>query len=121
MVEYLQEWHDQESDNPFFGYLCFSAPHWPLQAPKEFIEHYRGVYDEGPDVLRQKRLGRLVKLGLVEPGIEPHPVVVPDEIKGWEEMSEFERKMSARSMEAYAGMVEVSWMFVLAPNDADTQ
>lgn len=124
MFEYLNQWYGQshsqkeqqsEGDNeksdkspPFFAYLAFSAPHWPLQAPKEFIEHYRGVYDEGPDVLRRRRLRNLVELGLVEAGVEPHPVVAPDEIKGWDDMSESERKMSARAMEAYAGMVEVS-------------
>ncbi len=116
MLQYLSEWHTQkqtcdaetDANAPFFAYLAFSAPHWPLQAPKEFIDHYRGAYDEGPDVLRRKRLDKLVELGLIEHGVEPHPVVAPDEIKGWDEMSDFERKMSARTMEAYAGMVEVS-------------
>src|ERR1700753_1602502 len=81
MVQYLTEWKQTKSDSPFFGYYPFSAPHWPLQAPKEYIDHYRGVYDEGPDVLRQRRLEKMVQLGLMESGVEPHPVVVPDEIK----------------------------------------
>lgn len=108
MVQYLKEWKHCKNDSPFFGYYAFSAPHWPLQAPKEYVDRYRGVYDEGPEVLRQRRLQKLVELGLIEPGIEPHPVVAPDEIKGWEDMSDFERENSARCMEAYAGMVEVS-------------
>jgi arylsulfatase A-like enzyme len=108
MVEYLTEWKKTNDGSPFFGYYPFSAPHWPLQAPKEYIDHYRGLYDEGPDALRRNRLRKLVELGLIEQGVEPHPVVAPDEIKGWEEMTDFERQSSARAMEAYAGMVEVS-------------
>ena len=104
--EYLTEWKERDDGSPFFAYLPFSAPHWPLQAPKEHIEHYRGVYDEGPEVLRQRRLQKLVELGLIGPDVVPHPVVA-SEVKGWDEMSEFEKTMSSRAMEAYAGMVEV--------------
>lgn len=107
LVEYLAEWKAQNDDSPFFAYLPFSAPHWPLQAPKEYVEHYRGVYDAGPDVLRRQRLAKMVELGLTDAAVEPHPVVAPDEIKGWDEMSVLEKQKSARAMEAYAGMVEV--------------
>ena len=61
-LQYLQDWHKDKNDQPFFAYYPFSAPHWPLQAPKEYIDHYRGVYDEGPEVLRQKRLSNLIKV-----------------------------------------------------------
>ena len=105
MLKYLHEWHDRKDDRPFFAYYPFSAPHWPLQAPKKYIDHYKGVYDEGPEALRQKRLKRLIELGMIPDGVKPHPVVA-DEVKGWEEMSEMERKLSSKAMEAYAGMVE---------------
>ena len=107
LVEYLTEWHERDDGQPFFAYLPFSAPHWPLQAPKEFVDHYRGKYRDGPDVLRRKRLEKLTELGLIESNVEPHPVVAPDEIQGWTEISQYERDFSARAMEAYAGMVEV--------------
>ena len=42
---------------PYFAYLAFTAPHWPLQAPAEDIARYRGAYDEGWDVLRAARIG----------------------------------------------------------------
>ncbi|CAL5869146.1 uncharacterized protein PFLUO_LOCUS3374 [Penicillium psychrofluorescens] len=111
IVEYMDEWHqeqiqkDESSEKPFFAYLAFSAPHWPLQAPKEHIQNYRGVYDEGPEVLRQQRLANLVKLGLIEKNTEAHPVL-DDRVEGWDEFTEYEKEMSCRSMEAYAGMVE---------------
>lgn len=114
LLEYLSEWHDEKStgtdsageDKPFFAYLPFSAPHWPLQAPKKNVDNYRGVYDEGPEVLRQKRLTNLVKLGMIPADTQPHPVV-DERVEGWDSFSDFEKKMSCRAMEAYAGMVEV--------------
>ncbi|KAI5459521.1 putative arylsulfatase [Mariannaea sp. PMI_226] len=117
LVEYLNEWHDQnkatekvngadDKDRPFFAYLPFSAPHWPLQAPKEHVKNYRGVYNEGPEVLRQRRLANLVKLGMISADTEPHPVVTDDRVEGWEDFSDYEKEASCRAMEAYAGMIE---------------
>ena len=107
MLQYLKDWKEKDEDRPFFAYYPFSATHWPLQAPKEYIDHYRGVYDEGPEVLRQKRLASLVKLGMIAPDTEAHPVVA-DEVEGWEDLNDMERQMSCKAMETYAGMVEVA-------------
>ena len=105
MLEYLKDWKEKGDDQPFFAYLPFTAPHWPLQAPQEYIKKYRGVYDDGPDALRLKRLQRLKDLGMVPQDVEPHPVVA-EEVKEWNEMSEEERANSCRAMECFAGMVE---------------
>lgn len=114
MVDYLKDWHQansgkkeekDEDRRPFFGYLPFTAPHWPLQAPREYIEHYRGVYDEGPNVLRPKRLQRLKELGMIRDDVEAHPVVA-EEIKEWADYTPSEQKLSCTAMEVYAGMVE---------------
>jgi arylsulfatase A-like enzyme len=105
MLRYLKDWKESGDERPFFGYLPFTAPHWPLQAPQEYIKKYRGMYDEGPDALRQKRLQRLKDLGMIPKDVEPHPVVA-DEVKEWSEMSDIERANSCRAMECFAGMVE---------------
>ncbi|KAJ9296424.1 hypothetical protein DTO271G3_5122 [Paecilomyces variotii] len=105
MVEYLKEWKAKDDGQPFFSYLPFTAPHWPLQAPREYIEHYRGVYDEGPDVLREKRLQRLKELGMIKDDVKPHPVVA-EEVKEWKDYTPEEKKKSCTAMEVYAGMVE---------------
>ncbi|KAI0416319.1 alkaline-phosphatase-like protein [Xylaria grammica] len=105
MLQYLKDWKEGGDERPFFGYLPFTAPHWPLQAPQEYIKKYRGVYDEGPEALRQKRLQRLKDLGMVPQDVEPHPVVA-DEVKEWNELSDVERANSCRAMECFAGMVE---------------
>ena len=63
LLRYFRERTDYEQ--PFFAYLPFQAPHWPLQAPAETIAKYRGRYDDGPDALREARLAALKRLGPV--------------------------------------------------------
>lgn len=105
MVEYLKEKTESKDERSFFGYLPFTAPHWPLQAPDRFIEHYKGIYDAGPDVLRDQRLQRMKDMGLCAQDVEPHPVVA-DEVKTWEGMSVDEKAKSSKAMEVFAAMVE---------------
>ena len=96
----------QSSDRskPFFAYLPFAAPHWPLQCPSSDRDKYVGQYDDGPDELRIRRLDGLKKSGIVSPEVRPHDVVA--KTKEWDAMTDEERKLSARSMEVYAGMVD---------------
>lgn len=96
----------KENGDPFFAYLPFTAPHWPLQAPREVVRKYHGIYDDGPDALTQKRLRRLVELGLIEAGIEHAP---PQGVLGkdWMDMTKSEREASARKMEVFAAMVDL--------------
>lgn len=95
----------EDDDEPFFAFLPFSAPHWPLQCEKADRDNYKGVYDEGPGVLREKRLARLKEMGFFDKDVKPHDVVV-DATPEWDKQNEEERKLSARAMECYAGMVE---------------
>ena len=104
LIDFLEKRTDDEKAKPFFGYLTYTAPHWPLQAPKEVIEKYKGFYDDGPDALRLRRLAQLQKLGLVPEDIVPAPVVAIT--KEWQNMDANERRESARKMETYAAMVD---------------
>ncbi len=88
---------------PFFAYLAFSAPHWPLQAPREIIEKYNGRYDQGYDRLRERRLARQAKLGLLAPGT---PVAQMAMTRRWDRLTPEQRKLAARDMEVYAAMVD---------------
>ncbi len=58
---------------PFFLYLAYTAPHWPLHARAEDIARYRGKYLEGWDALREKRHRRLVELGIIDRSWAPAP------------------------------------------------
>lgn len=112
LLEYLSD-RDQSPDtkgSSFFAYLAYSTPHWPLQAPEQDIQDYRGVYDDGPEALRQKRLANLKKLGLIPDSAVPHDVVAIDGektlSKDWDTLTVEEKHFSARTMECFAGMVQ---------------
>ena len=94
-----------EKDKPFFAYLPFAAPHWPLQCYPEDRDMFKGKYDDGPAELRLRRIDALKKLGLVKPDVIPHPVVAPECVKEWQDMTPHEQRMSARIMECFAGMI----------------
>ncbi|KAM5347421.1 hypothetical protein ACJ41O_010426 [Fusarium nematophilum] len=102
MLEYLKARTDQDKDSPFFAYLPYSAPHWPLQAPEENCAKYGGMYSDGPDALRGHRLEQLQSLGLVSPDVRPYPKD-PDL---WDTIDQDTRNKSARAMEVYSGMVD---------------
>ena len=104
LLRYFDE-RAKDDDRPFFAYLPFQAPHWPLQAPEACIAAYHGRYDAGPDALREARLAALKELGLCPPDVAAYPVVA-DGVPEWADMSADERARSARSMEVYAAMVD---------------
>ncbi|MEP4051048.1 MAG: arylsulfatase [Litorimonas sp.] len=90
-------------DKPFFAYLAFTAPHWPLQAPKNLIAKYEGKYDAGPTALRASRIEKMKSLGLL--GDSAASAELPA-LVDWDAMPETERALSARKMEIYAAMVD---------------
>ncbi len=100
LIEYLDE---RPADQPFFGYLAFTAPHDPLHAPDEWIDRYKGKYDVGYDVLRQIRLKRLKQLGFIAPDATPFPRLPT--IPAWEELNDEQKGVAARKMEVYAAMI----------------
>ena len=55
-----------DDDRPFFLYVPFTAPHWPLHALPDDIARYRGRYDEGWDVVREDRIEKMRELGLID-------------------------------------------------------
>ena len=105
-TDYLLEWitRDQGDGRPFFAYLSYTAPHDPLHAPREYIDRYRGQYDSGWDVLREKRLEGLKALGIVPQAARPFPRLASVEV--WDEMPAERRRERARDMEVYAAMID---------------
>ncbi|MCO5613795.1 hypothetical protein L7F22_068073 [Adiantum nelumboides] len=100
----------EESEKPFFAFLTYTAPHWPLQADPAVVEKYKGKYDDGFAELRSRRLDALVKLGLITPEIRKHahPVVESfNQSSEWKSYTDDERAYASRLMETYAAMVEI--------------
>lgn len=97
-LDFMRGRNEEEKEKPFFGYLAFTAPHWPLQAPRETVEKYKGFYDDGPEALRERRLRSMIEKGVVPADVEPAPLHTAG-TKPWSEMNEEERKKSSRAME----------------------
>jgi arylsulfatase A-like enzyme len=105
MLDFLSERNDEDKKKPFLACLTYTAPHWPLQAPKETIAKYKGKYDGGPEVLRQQRLAALKKLGIIGQDVVAAPVTGMGTAP-WEELSAEEKAKSSRAMEIFAAMVD---------------
>jgi arylsulfatase len=103
-IEMVSDTTSVRPDRPFFLYLAFGATHAPHQAPTEYLERYRGRFDEGWDVARDEWFAAQQAMGLLpkstqlaprNPGVEP-----------WESIPENHRRLAARLQEAYAGFLE---------------
>ncbi len=94
---------DTPPDKPFFLYLAFTSPHWPLHAPEEDVAKYKGKYDIGWDELRRRRHERMIEMGVVkrEWGITARDEQVPP----WEEAEN--KAWEARRMEVYAAQITI--------------
>jgi arylsulfatase A-like enzyme len=102
LLDYLK--NGESSGKPFFGYLAFTAPHWPLHAPAADIAKYEGRYKEGYDKLRRERLERMKKQGIIPastPVYEGHP-----DWPKWDSLIQAEKESEARRMTVYSAMVD---------------
>lgn len=102
MIEYLDE--NQREGKPFFAYLAFSAPHFPLQAPAESIAKYSGRYDAGYDALHAERLSRAQELDLVPRDIAYFAGAGVE--ADWSGLSDADKRRESRTMEIYAAMID---------------
>ena len=89
---------------PFFLYVAYTAPHFPLQAMPEDIAKYANEYDLGWDSLRAHRYQRLISLGIIKPGTKLTPRDA--EVKPWAELPAKTRREMAQKMEVYAAQVD---------------
>ncbi|MGH8980782.1 MAG: arylsulfatase [Acidimicrobiales bacterium] len=92
-----------DPERPFFCYLATGACHSPHQAPREWIERYRGRFDLGWDRWREETHARQLALGVLPPGtrLSARPAWVP----AWDEIDDRARAVSARFMECFAGFL----------------
>jgi len=101
-VKYINNHIDNSSDESFFLYVSYTAPHWPLHAKKEDIEKYKGHFKEGWDILRERRLARQREMDIIDDKwdlSERDPRATP-----WEEIGH--KEWQQRRMEVYAAQVD---------------
>lgn len=105
-VAYIEQHVRKHPDQPFFEYVAYTAPHWPLHAHEADIARYKGRFDKGWDALREERLEKLVASGLLkdtwkltprDPSQPPWSEAQADEqFKAW----------TLRCMEVYAAQID---------------
>ena len=102
MLAFLKKEHKGNKDKPFFAFAAYTAPHWPLQVPVDYWNKYKGKYDEGYQIIMERRLKGLKEKGIIDAKIE-----IPNypDLQNWEDLSDEEKKYEARKMEIFAGMV----------------
>ncbi len=122
-IRCLHEHHERHHERPFFQYLAFTAPHFPMHAPTEDIARYKGVYDAGWDAIRDVRWARMQKLGIGGASLSPierelgPPYDFPEDIKKlgpnevnrpvvWDSLSPTQRSLQTAKMEIHAAMVD---------------
>ena len=105
-VDYSLEFLDEAlaSGKPFFHYVAFNAPHYPLQAPREEIEKYLGVYDMGWDRIREERYARQQALSIFESSLALPPL--PDHMNPWDSLSRKQQEFESFRMSVFAAMVD---------------
>ena len=103
-VEFVHDSVSLRPDRPFFMYLALGATHAPHQAPKKFMDKYRGKFDEGWDVIRQRWFDNQKSLGL----IPAETVLAPRNpgVEAWDDLSDNQRRLACRLQEAFAAFLD---------------
>jgi len=102
MIGFMED--ESTSEAPFFAYLAFQAVHIPVQAPKEFIDKYEGVYDKGWGEIRKQRFAKAKQKGLIPANTELGDMLPV--MQKWENLSAADKKLKAKSMAVNAAMLE---------------
>jgi arylsulfatase len=99
-VKFIKDHNKSGKGNPFFMYIAYTAPHWPMHALEEDIEKYKGKYDAGYELIRKARYERMKKLGVIKDWkLSPAP-------QKWEDFPDENRAWEIRCMEVYAAMID---------------
>jgi arylsulfatase A-like enzyme len=102
-IEFLGDLRAVDEELPFFLYFCTGACHSPHQAPRPWIDRYKGHFDGGWDDWRERTYARQLASGVIPPGtgLSARPPWVP----AWEELGDTERAVASRFMECFAGFL----------------
>ncbi len=103
-VEFVHDSIGVRPDRPFFMYLAFGATHAPHQAPDEYLSKYRGVFDEGWDVWRDRWFSRQKELGVIPPDTRLAPR--NPGVEAWDDLTDNQRDLACRLQEAFAAFLD---------------
>jgi arylsulfatase A-like enzyme len=100
-IGYIRKHNSVSPERPFFAYYCTGTAHAPHQAPKEWIEKYKGKFDQGWDKVREETFARQKKLGVIPQNTKLS--ARNESSPAWETLTPDQKKLYAREMEVYAG------------------
>lgn len=101
-IQFIQQTNTENPEKPFFLYLAYNAPHWPLQAPKEDIDKYRGRYKEGWSKIRTERYNRMIELGIIDSTWQ----LTDQDSREWDTLSDEKKSEMELRREIYAAQVD---------------
>lgn len=101
-ISFVNTSRKERPDKPFFLYLAYNAPHWPIQAPQEVVDKYKGKYKEGWQKLREERFDRMKGMGLVDGNWE----LTPQDSRSWDSLDAVKKEEMDLRMAIYAAMVD---------------
>ena len=102
-IEQIERSLDEDPDKPFFTYLAYNAPHWPLEAPDSIIAKYVGRYDAGWKDLIESKTARMKELGIIDRSTR----IAWQKMLDWDQLSEDDRENSSFRRAIYAAQIEV--------------
>ena len=103
-INYITDQASVKPEQPFFLYLSFGTAHCPHQAPREYLDKYRGRYHEGWDVIRRRRFQRQKQLGIIPADAALAPL--NPGVEEWADLTPDQQRLFARFQEAYAAMLD---------------
>ncbi|MFM8848573.1 MAG: arylsulfatase [Actinomycetota bacterium] len=103
-IEFMHDSVSLRPDRPFFMYLALGATHAPHQAPEAYLQKYRGAFDEGWDVYRDRWFARQKELGVIPADTELAPR--NPGVEAWDDLSDNQRRLACRLQEAYAAFLD---------------
>ena len=102
MISFMNE--ESKKEEPFFAFLSFQAIHIPVQAPKEFVAKYKGVYDAGWEEMKQRRFKKAIELGIIPADAKQTEIL--SRFEQWENIMEVEKQIASNDMAVNAAMLE---------------
>jgi arylsulfatase A-like enzyme len=111
---FIRDSKQSHPDKPWFLWFCPGANHAPHHAPQEYIDKYKGKFDDGYEAYREWVLPRMIEKGVLPEGTELTPlnplpegkVVEGDAVRPWDSLSDDEKRLFSRMAEVYAGFSE---------------
>ncbi|WP_346854832.1 arylsulfatase [uncultured Draconibacterium sp.] len=101
-IQFIDEAKQTDEEKPFFLYLAYTAPHWPLNAPHEDVQKYKGTYMEGWTKLRETRYAKMQEMGIVDQEWD----LSPQDWREWDFLSDEKKKEMDLRRAVYSAQVD---------------